>query len=709
MRGRPSQPVAVFPDPMAPLGPGGSYGSGTAAKPDEFAILTRVHKAVSRCRAHASLLEELAGAFDGALPAEWIALKVFEPANPATTICPLPGARTRNPAAVPLTSILESVARDRCTLLLSSSEQVRELFPEACRQLLDAGVRSLVAIPLLVDGRCVGALALASAAEHVWHCYSARLLDAIGNSVAAALDNSLALQQAEGSGHELQALLDVNVAVRRHLERDELFGALAGCLENLLEIDRFGIELPIEGDRLQGHLLTPNRGSPQPTRVKILPAAGTACNWVLQNRQWLVSSTREELRQRFPLTFDVMSREGVESLCAMPLVVGEHPRGVMFFMAARKAAYGNLRREIFDRVASAAAVALDNCLTYEEVRRLRDRLAAENVYLQDEIRFRHNPDDVVGQSLALEAVLTKMERVSTTDSTVLISGETGTGKELVARVLHAKSQRGNRPLIKVNCAALPSGLVESELFGHEKGAFTGALTKRTGRFELASGGTIFLDEVGEMPLETQTKLLRVLQEREFERVGGAVPIKVDVRVIAATNRDLWKAVEEGSFRRDLFYRLNVFPIHLPPLRERREDIPLLAGYLVDRLSRRIGRKITSISKESIDRLAGYSWPGNVRELENILERAVVYSHEETLEISPEFLSLPAELVASPAAAGPSSDLQSVERAHIVNVLNACSWVVEGQQGAAKVLGMHPNTLRSRFKKLGIERPSHGAT
>ncbi len=338
----------------------------------------------------------------------------------------------------------------------------------------------------------------------------------------------------------------------------------------------------------------------------------------------------------------------------------------------------------------------------------RNRLRQQNVYLQEEIKSEYNFEEIIGGSATLQHVLAKVGQVVSTDSTVLILGETGTGKELVARAVHNASRRKDRPLIKLNCSALPTGLVESELFGHEKGAFTGATEKRTGRFELADGGTIFLDEVGELPPEVQVKLLRVLQEREFERVGGAKTIGVDVRVIAATNRDLAQAVAAGKFRQDLYYRLNVFPVELPPLRERVEDIPLLVHYFVGRYAAKIGRAITRVSPEAMRRLEAYPWPGNVRELENVIERAVILSPGPDLEVPPE--AVPAVPAATPPlrviAEAPANDpeaLREVERQHIVAVLKRTGWRVDGPMGAARVLNMHPSTLRSRMQKLGIRR------
>ena len=341
----------------------------------------------------------------------------------------------------------------------------------------------------------------------------------------------------------------------------------------------------------------------------------------------------------------------------------------------------------------------------------QNRLRLHSAYLQDEIKAAHNFEAIIGDSRPLSEALGKVDLVGATDSSVLVLGETGTGKELIARAVHAKGRRRERPLIKVNCAALPTSLIESELFGHERGAFTGATERRMGRFELADGGTIFLDEIGEIPLEVQTKLLRVLQERELERVGGAKTIRVDVRVIAATNRDLAAAVAAGTFRQDLYFRLNVFPIEVPPLRDRREDVPLLVRYFVGRYAAKVGRRITRVPDDVMRRLVAYHWPGNIRELENIIERAVILSPGPELSGVGELGAVPAlsavradlRSAPPPAAASGGVGLDDVERGHILSVLKQTGWRIDGAQGAAEMLRVNPSTLRSRMKKLGLRR------
>jgi transcriptional regulator with GAF, ATPase, and Fis domain len=346
-----------------------------------------------------------------------------------------------------------------------------------------------------------------------------------------------------------------------------------------------------------------------------------------------------------------------------------------------------------------AQVELEHALA--ELAQLKNQLEAENLYLQEEIKGSYDFEEIIGESKQLRRLFRRVEQVASTNATVLITGETGTGKELLARAIHGRSARKEHPLVKVNCAALPVNLIESELFGHEKGAFTGALSHRIGRFELANHGTIFLDEIGDLPLELQSKLLRVLQEGEFERLGSSKTIKVDVRVIAATNRDLEKAMAESRFRSDLFYRLNVFPIVVPSLRERKGDIPLLVQHFIKKSHSRLGKKITIVPKPLMDALIRYDWPGNVRELANVIERAVILSSGPVLTLDEPL----GRVAPTPEACESGEMLEAIERAHIVRVLNECGWKIKGKDNAAVRLGINPSTLRSRIQKLGIVRPA----
>jgi formate hydrogenlyase transcriptional activator len=430
-----------------------------------------------------------------------------------------------------------------------------------------------------------------------------------------------------------------------------------------------------------------------------------------------------------------ISRSRAKSILCVPVAHQGRLRGILYLENGLTTDAFTLDRiEVMRILAAQAAISLENARLYEdmknevarrtaaehalrdalsEVEGLKNRLEAENVYLQEEIRTQHNFDEIIGNSRPLLEALHNVERVAPTDSTVLIDGETGCGKELFARAVHNRSARRHRPLVKVNCGAIAPGLVESELFGHVKGAFTGAIEKRVGRFELADGGTIFLDEIGELPLEAQVKLLRVLQEQEFEPVGSSRTVRVSVRVIVATNRNLEQAVRDGKLRADLLYRLNVFPIHVPPLRERTSDIGLLVAFFAAGLGRRLGKPIHGFSTRSMERLTAYTWPGNVREPQNVVERASILARGPVLDLEGTFLA------GRPAGSAESqeverlapnlSSLQEVERQHILSVLKTTSGVVEGAHGAATILGMHPNTLRSRMKKLGIQTTSSRAS
>jgi formate hydrogenlyase transcriptional activator len=372
--------------------------------------------------------------------------------------------------------------------------------------------------------------------------------------------------------------------------------------------------------------------------------------------------------------------------------------GTLSLLSCERGAFREEDLDLLSPISSEVAVALENAMAYYALEQQKDKLDQEKTYLQDEIRSEFNFEEIVGKSAALQAVLRQAETVAPTDSTVLILGETGTGKELLARAIHNLSPRRERTFVRVNCASIPSGLLESELFGHEKGAFTGAIARRIGRVELANEGTLFLDEVGEIPLDVQSKLLRVLQEKEFERLGSPHTISSDARIVAATNRDLKKMVASGEFRRDLYYRLNVFPLLIPPLRERPEDIPLLVQYFLAKYSKRMKKNIESVPPESMRDLATYSWPGNIRELEHLIERAVILSPGPALRLPP--------FEAEPAAAENSAALEDVERQHILHVLRRAGGKIAGPGGAAEQLGLNRTTLNSRLRKLGISRKDY---
>jgi len=531
-------------------------------------------------------------------------------------------------------------------------------------------------------------------------------LSRLGPSVRRALheaEERTARKRAEEGLHrreeEQRALLEIARAASAHLERDGLFQAVACAVGSVVSFDRMAIVLPHSEEKdLFLYVWEKGKGDRDWKAGMAFPREGTVPGWVLEHKRPHPGSSLDGLNA-FPFSQRMMKREGMQSSCVLPLLVEDRAVGALSFLAKERSQYKPEDSSRLEEMAAVIAVALDNCRAYEEIKQLENQLTHENIYLQEEIRTEHNFEEIVGKSRELKRVLKRVELVAPTDASILITGETGTGKELIARAIHHLSKRKDRPLIKVNCAALPTGLIESELFGHEKGAFTGALSKKVARFELAHQGTIFLDEIGDLLQEVQVNLLRVLQEQEFERVGGTKTIKVDVRVIAATNRELEKAVAENRFREDLYYRLNVFPLPLPSLRERGEDIPLLVQYFVDKYATKTGKQIDKINQETMRRLRGYPWPGNIRELENVIERSIILSSGSVLEIEDEFL-LPSSTLLDQKEI---LTLQEVERNHIIKSLDKTGWVIEGPKGGAKILNLHPNTLRGRMKKLGIKR------
>jgi formate hydrogenlyase transcriptional activator len=509
------------------------------------------------------------------------------------------------------------------------------------------------------------------------------------------------------------ALLSVAQAVAAHADLGALLRDLAAALGPHLPpgyISFALLDVPSHAGKLQ--FLEPVGGAARPRPAdtpKELPAgeSPTARVWDTQEPLWL-DGARDD--GRFAVLRAAYARQGVKGACFVPLTTPRRKLGAMGFTSYAVVGPAPGDVDFAVQVGRLVALAVEGALTRQELERANARLAAEKHYLEEEIRTERRTDEVIGTSAALRDVLRQVEVVAPTDSAVLITGETGTGKELVARAVHRLSGRRDRTFVKLNCAAIPTGLLESELFGHEKGAFTGAVERRTGRFELADGGTLFLDEVGDIPAELQPKLLRVLQEQEFERLGSAKTIRVNVRLVAATHRNLARMVAEGKFRQDLYYRLHVFPVHLPPLRERPEDIPELVRHFVGLFARRFGKQIDAIPAEAMAALQRYPWPGNVRELEHLIERAVILTGGSELRV-PLAALVPVSLPDAPAPevgrAAPVTLRQS-ERDVICRALDACGWVVGGPRGAAARLGLKRTTLLSRMKKLGLARPDSPA-
>jgi len=508
--------------------------------------------------------------------------------------------------------------------------------------------------------------------------------------------------QLRRSEQRQRVLLEINNAIIANLERESLFDAIAQAVWRVLTFDRAALYLYDSlGDTLKLYAL----GGKYPLNEILpvgaeIPREGTRVGWVFDQRKPLVGG---DISKEPPWPYDEkvvtsLVEAGIRSYLLTPMVTKRGAIGILSLASLETDCYSEGDAELLVEVAKQVAMAIDNMLAYEEIAQLKAQLEEENLYLQEEIKAEHNFGNIVGQSPAIGRALKAVETVAPTDATVLLLGETGTGKELIARALHDFSPRKDRALVRVNCAALPAGLIESELFGHEKGAFTGALARKIGRFELADGGTIFLDEIGDLPPDLQAKLLRVLQEGEFERVGSTSTLKVDARVIAATHRDLEKASQDGTFRPDLYYRLSVFPISIPPLRERKEDIPLLVKHFVMKYNGKIGKRVETIPEKTMNALLDYSWPGNVRELENVIERAVIISTGSQLALGE---SLPKASVTQTGARMPR--LEELDRDHIIKALELTAWRVSGERGAAKLLGLKPTTLDARMKKLGIRR------
>ncbi len=564
-------------------------------------------------------------------------------------------------------------------------------------------IQSFCVVPLFTAQRDLGGLHFGSHRKGAYSPADIEFMQHVARQVAVAVDNALNFQSAKAYEEELarerdrlRTLLEINNAVVGCLETKQLFRAISAALRRTFDLDYTSLLLYDAGARvLRLQMLDFPDGTGAIRENAVVAVDDSVAGLVFRTREARLFSM-EEARAVAPATADILSREGLEAICCMPLIT---PGGVLgtLNLGSRQAHYFTGQDlQFFTQAAGQVAIALDNSLSYKRIEELNARLSEEKVYLEDEIRTENRFEEIVGQSRALKAILKQVETVAPTDSTVMVYGETGTGKELLARAIHDLSSRRQGTFVKLNCAAIPTGLLESEMFGHEKGAFTGAIAQRIGRFELANHGTMFLDEVGEIPLELQTKLLRVLQEREFERLGSSRTIATDARLVAATNRNLEAMVEERQFRADLYYRLNVFPLTVPPLRDRREDIPLLVRYFVQQNARKMNRRITTIPSETMQALTRYDWPGNIRELQNFIERAVILSPGGALEAPVR------ELHRRGTAAAPAVTLAAAERDAILKALRESGGRVGGDQGAAARLGMKRTTLQAKMRKLEIE-------
>ena len=703
----------------------------TLAIAERYRTLLEINNAIITNLTQQALLHAISEALHRVISFDRCAITLYQLTNDTFRFLAVEGERPSDYFAAGLEvqrseTCISWVFDHQRALLRCNLEEEREYANE--HRLAAEGMHSLCVLPLIFQGKCIGTLSFVSQERDRYSNEDAAFLQEVANQLALAVTNMISYEEiaalssrVEHTAEHYRKVLEVNNAIVTHLNRGDLMHSIAEILHRFLPFDGAVITFYVpESDVFRSFALETMISTDYLRAGMEIPRRESMVTEIFENQRGRIRRDLEK-EQRFANDHRLLEI-GLVSDCIVPLIVGGKSIGTIGIASKQKSQYSEADMELLQEVANQVALAVANMVSYEEIERLKARLEKENVYLQEEIRTDHNFEEITGNSAALLAVLHKVEQVAPTDSTVLIQGETGTGKELIARAIHDRSDRKSRPLVKVNCSAISAGLVESELFGHVKGAFTGALERHVGRFELADGGTIFLDEIGELPLATQVKLLRVLQEREFEPVGSNKPVRVDVRVIAATNRNLQESIQAGTFRSDLFYRLNVFPIEVPPLRERRSDIPQLAMFFLARFAKKFGKNIRSIPRATLDRLTNYSWPGNVRELQNVIERAAILSLSSVLELEPDLIpellpadssstrDNPSEAGEAPIAVAPAPPtLEDMERAHIIAVLNQTSGVVEGPRGAAKILGLHPNTLRHRIRKLGLKRSAyHGS-
>jgi formate hydrogenlyase transcriptional activator len=568
------------------------------------------------------------------------------------------------------------------------------------KQLCDYPVKSLCVLPLTTVRERLGVLIFASENAGAFDRIDLEFAQLVAAQIAVAVEAQCYQAKLARERDRSEMLLEINNTLVSNLDQRELLSAISGCIQRVVSHDLAALALydpSINMLRMSALDFPANEDFFR--EGETLPIDGAQCGLAFRERRAVILNGDDEPETPACKRFVAA---GVKSCCIVPLVSHDRTLGTLSVGSLRENAFSQEDAELLGQIANQVAIAVENAIAFRKIEALKNKLEEEKLYLEEEIRDERYFEDIIGNSSALRRVLQEVETVAPADSTVLIIGETGTGKELIARAIHNLSARRDRTLVKVNCAAIPTGLLESELFGHEKGAFTGANDRRIGRFELAHQGTIFLDEVGDIPPELQPKLLRVLQEQEFERLGSSKTIRVDARVVAATNVDLARLVDEKKFRSDLYYRLNVFPIHLPPLRERPEDIPMLVHFFANKYAQRMKKPIERIPTETMAALTAYRWPGNIRELQNLIERAVILTRGRVLEVPLTELKQSAKVITNHSDGAVT--LENVEREHILRILRESNWVIGGPKGAAARLGLHRTTLNTRIRKLGITRP-----
>jgi formate hydrogenlyase transcriptional activator len=586
----------------------------------------------------------------------------------------------------------------RRTRVHNHSDILRSTSPLALRA-LEAGVRSVCFVPLCTPQGSLGVMTLTSRADQAFPREGTDILEQAGSAIALTLENALAHRALQREKDRLMVLFKTGSSVVTNFDPQRGFSRISAHVRRLKRHEFASLTLRDREKGFYEHILDFPFGKGIVVPDSNMSIEGSPMEKALQARTPIIFSRQGIAAFDCRFTAELL-QEGIKSLCCVPVSSSREILGTLNLGSTRENAFRSEDFGLLQQVATQIAAALENERTRREIKHLKSRLAQEKQHLEGEIRSEQHFEEIIGDSPVLKRVLEQVTTVASSDATVLILGETGTGKELIARAIHRLSLRKHASFIKMNCAAIPTGLLESELFGHEKGAFTGAVSQKIGRLELADRGTLFLDEVGEIALDLQPKLLRVLQDQEFERLGGVKTIKVNLRLIAATNRDMTKSVSEHEFRSDLFYRLNVFPVHLPPLRERREDIPMLVRHFVHKYASRMNRKIENVSAEIMEALAGWDWPGNVRELENFMERSVILSEGPSLRV-------PTAELRSMGPASPTGDtLDSADREHIIRVLRESGGVLAGPDGAARKLGLKRTTLQSKMKRLGIERADY---